>query len=403
LPDATVGLDEHGVLEWANEAAVRLFGWSAEDYVGRQVFELVHPADLDFVVLSFASVQAKEVGTYIEVRVKTATGWKLLEVIGANRLGQAGLDCLVFSFRDLTERRRWEVGRDNDAMFRAVVHNAASLLILCDAKGTIDAVSGAVARLLGLDPENLEGALLTELVRPQDKATVQMALQACQQLPPGWLEPVTVEVDLVSGDDRAVPFELTLVNLVGEPTTSGIVVTGHNITKLRGFQQALADLALKDPLTMLANRTVVDERLERELSLGQSVSVAFVDLDGFKTLNDSFGHHVGDLVLKEVADRLAAAVRHPDLVARYGGDEFVVIAAGELRPDIRHLCDRLSSAVSQPIRIADRLIGINATIGIAHSRPGDTPIDVLDRADRAMYASKTAQPRPSHQSQEIHI
>jgi len=131
--------------------------------------------------------------------------------------------------------------------------------------------------------------------------------------------------------------------------------------------------------------------------------VAFVDLDGFKTLNDSFGHHVGDLVLKEVADRLAAAVRHPDLVARYGGDEFVVIAAGELRPDIRHLCDRLSSAVSQPIRIADRLIGINATIGIAHSRPGDTPIDVLDRADRAMYASKTAQPRPSHQSQEIHI
>ena len=94
LPDATVGLDEHGVLEWANEAAVRLFGWSAEDYVGRQVFELVHPADLDFVVLSFASVQAKEVGTYIEVRVKTATGWKLLEVIGANRLGQADLDCL---------------------------------------------------------------------------------------------------------------------------------------------------------------------------------------------------------------------------------------------------------------------------------------------------------------------
>lgn len=386
LPDPAIAVDANGQLEWANRAAVGLFGYALEDYDGRCVFDLIHPDDLQFGLLSLTSLQNKDVGTLIEVRVRTASGWKLVELVGANHLDEPGLHCLLFTLRDLTERRRWELGRNDDSIFRAVVHNAASLLMLVDQDGTIRAVSGAISRQLGRDPESLEASDLLALVCEEDRSIARGALARCSEATTGQRQPVTVEAGLLDSTGQAVPFELTFVGLLDDPTVGGLVVSAHNITKQRAFQKALFDLARTDSLTLLPNRSAVDERLESLLSRGERVAVAFVDLDEFKPLNDRFGHHFGDQVLRAVAARLSATVRPTDLVGRYGGDEFVVIAP--------HVSDgialdrRLADAMSQPLKVDGHQVTVKATVGVADSSPGDTVTEVLVRADRAMYGLK---------------
>ena len=129
IPDCVLVLSGSGHVQWGNRAAERLFGRSLHDSMGFPALDLVHPDDLELVLRSFESVQRKEVGTLIEVRAKTPTGWRLLEVVGTpiNWRGEPG--AVLFSMRDLTERRRFEVARNKDATFRTVVQNLSLIHI----------------------------------------------------------------------------------------------------------------------------------------------------------------------------------------------------------------------------------------------------------------------------------
>ena len=164
LPDAVVVADGQGNLIWGNPAAERMFGVSTADIVGLSALELLHPEDHGLALASLESVQGKELGSPIELRVKSGTGWKLVELIGANVIGKPPIDGLVWSLRDLTDRRRWEVSTNDIERFRSLVHNSASILLLLDRSGTVESVSAAITRMLGHDQELVEGQLLDELV-----------------------------------------------------------------------------------------------------------------------------------------------------------------------------------------------------------------------------------------------
>ncbi|MDE3205568.1 MAG: diguanylate cyclase [Acidobacteriota bacterium] len=390
LPDPLVAIDGQGRLEWANRRAAAMFGQPRSTSIGRSVLDLVHPEDLHLALLTLDSLQSEDVSPLIEVRVQAPGGWRLLEATGANCLGVPGVDCLIVTLRDLTQRRRWEVGGNDDARFRAVVSNAPSALVLLGRDGTIQATSAAVTRLLGYHPAALEGTHLLDLVQPSDVQKVSDALSVCVSVPAGDQEPVTVEAGLLDTDGRPMPFALALADMTDDPTVPGIVVSAHNITKLRAYQNALADLALKDPLTGLANRAAVDSRLQSLLDHQRPTAVAFIDLDGFKGLNDRYGHHFGDEVLRAVAQRLSDTVRPSDLVGRYGGDEFVVIAP-EVGDEAR-LDRRLIEAMSHSVRVGERDTVIRASIGFTFTETGDTISSVLIRADRAMYGLKGNRP-----------
>ena len=199
LPDPTLVLDASVEVVWCNRSAEVLFGMTLDDARGRSGIEFLHPDDVQIAALSLASVQGKEVGTLLELRVRSTDGWRLVEVRGAP-LGELTVLCL----RDLTERRRWELAGDETAKFRSLLQNSATITMLLDETGTVLASSGALTRLLGHDQEVVEGAPLDDLSFP-------MTCPGCAKRSNGrcvtvWMEPQPAsESRCDCADSRANP------------------------------------------------------------------------------------------------------------------------------------------------------------------------------------------------------
>jgi diguanylate cyclase (GGDEF)-like protein/PAS domain S-box-containing protein len=195
--------------------------------------------------------------------------------------------------------------------------------------------------------------------------------------------------------------ELTLVNAAGDVVTllqssqlhrdddgtprfvSGI---GRDVTDLKVAQERLAHLALHDPLTRLPNRAAVMDRLRaQELSRTRG-AVLYIDIDGFKTVNDRYGHATGDAVLARAATRLRAAVRPDDLVGRVGGDEFVVVCEDVDGTTTSRVAERIVDALGEPFHVGEHLITVSASVGTAPL--DDDGVAALALADAAMYDAK---------------
>ena len=520
LPEAVVVVDPACQVLWGNRAAEEFFGRSLDSSLGMSGLDLVHPDDLEFALLSLVSVQQKNTGLPIEVRLRSTSGWRLAELVGAPISGSVD-GAVALSIRDLTERRSLEVASDDVAKFRSLVHNAATLMMLVSREGIVEAASGALARLLGQDPTVVTGAPLTDLVSPAGREVVRAGLTAAAHGPQGAAQASTVEVGLQHlSNGSAVPFELTIVNLLEDPTVEAFVVTGHDLSarvvvesELRStlsllsatldatgdgilvvdldgritsvnrkfaelwrlpqellatkvdataveyvlpqlanpevfaskvaelyarpeahshdvlrfldgrvyerysqpqyvdgeivgrvwsfrdstdrnrLEEQLAHQALHDPLTNLANQTLFRDRVGHALtrwdhSVG-NLAVLFLDIDNFKTVNDSLGHSAGDLLLVGVTGRLSQCLRVADTAARLGGDEFAVLLedAGS-EADVIAFAQRLLGAFKRTFTIEATEVSASLSVGIAFAAAGTTGDRLLRNADLAMYTAK---------------
>jgi diguanylate cyclase (GGDEF)-like protein len=183
-----------------------------------------------------------------------------------------------------------------------------------------------------------------------------------------------------------------IIALVAMALCAGFVLTRFTIAvrEQERVQAQLVHAARHDPLTGLANRAVLTDTLARRLPGADApVTVLYLDLDGFKEVNDQYGHDAGDAVLLASARRLSAAVRETDLVARLGGDEFVLLCPGVPADEAAQLAERILHDLAQPVSFRGHLLTVGASIGIAaHHEAGDGPDAVLRSADAAMYAAK---------------
>ncbi len=230
LPDCVLVLNGSGQVQWGNKAAERLFGRSLRDSIGFPALELVHPDDLELVLRSLESVQRKVIGTLIEVRARTPSGWRLLEVVGTPLGSSNESRAVLFCMRDLTERRRFEVARNKDATFRTVVQNSPDMTILLAQSGVVDSVSGALSRILGHDPEMIEGRELVGFVVEEDQPRFLASIHAASQGATA-SNPLRVRIRLTRHEiGEPIPFEFTFVNLLDDQTVGGFVVSAHDIT-----------------------------------------------------------------------------------------------------------------------------------------------------------------------------
>jgi diguanylate cyclase (GGDEF)-like protein/PAS domain S-box-containing protein len=518
LPDTVVVIDSACTVQWANRAAERLFSRSRAEAVGLSGLDLVHPEDLEMVLRSLVTVQDKEVGTSIEVRVRTATGWRLVELLGAPVPWL--LDgAILLTLRDLTDRRRYELAHGEEALVQSLVQNSAAVTMLVSPDGLIASVSGALIRLLGHDPDLVEQRPLAEIVDGPDRPALADALARAGRGATA-ANPVTVALRLRRhSGSQTVPFELSIVNLLDDPTVGGFIITAHDITARSvaelGLRNALSLLtatldatadgimvvnteggithsnrraaemwrfpegphsgasgvsmefvldqvarpeafranleeiyrqpeaesrdtlefkdgrlferystpqrvdgtvvgrvwsfrdvterkrledelsyqAFHDPLTGLANKALFQDRLQHAVArierTGAHLAVLFLDLDNFKTINDSLGHSAGDEMLGRVAETLVGCIRKIDTAARLGGDEFAVLVEDIAdHDDAVSLAQRILTAVRRPALVGTKEVSSTVSVGITFDRPGITSEQLLRNADLAMYTAK---------------
>ena len=291
---------------------------------------------------------------------------------------------------------------DSSDVFETFFDQARIGLALADLTKRYVRVNDTYAAMLGRSPEDLIGVSFAQVLHPDDRDD---DAEDTALLLSGEVASLQSEERYV-GADGGVTWVLHGVTVVRdrEGAPAWFAVSAQDITERRRAEQDLRELtavlteqAVRDPLTGLANRTLLEERLRtvlaRDARTGDATALLFLDLDGFKRVNDVHGHTVGDAVLRTVGQRLAATVRPSDTVARMGGDEFVVLVESAHDEGVQALVSRLSSALSAPVTVGSGAgaveIAVGVSIGVAVSVRGEAdPVTLLTRADEAMYVVK---------------
>src|SRR5207248_4582453 len=205
-----------------------------------------------------------------------------------------------------------------------------------------------------------------------------------------------LELEVRHASGRLCHAEMTMTNLLGNPSVGGIVLNTRDMSERKVLQDQLVHEASHDSLTALANRALFRDRVEKELRQNEvrqaKLTILFLDLDGFKEVNDSLGHAMGDVLLIQVAERLRSCVRPIDTVARLGGDEFAVLVADKSSErDGSVVADRIMRALRDPFKLEGREIYVGASIGIAATdHDVDDADHLLRNADLAMYRAKSS-------------
>ena len=257
--------------------------------------------------------------------------------------------------------------RENEMRAKAIVEHAGDAIFTVDANGMLRQVNAVGARLLGYEAVQLIGTPIRRYLR-------------------GDLVTGENKVYQIHGDDIAVALTVSPV----EGTTM-LTVVARDITLDKQRESALSYAAQHDALTGLANRAAFMDELQRVAASQEMATVFFLDLDGFKAVNDQWGHTVGDELLIAVSKRLVAALRTNDLGARYGGDEFVAIVFGleDNAASIR-FGQRLIEAIERPFQLGPHNVRISTSIGVVRVTEGLGAADLLRRADIAAYRAKAA-------------
>lgn len=281
--------------------------------------------------------------------------------------------------------------RRAEERFRALVQNAFDVITIIDAGGVIRYSSPSAASVLGYSLGELSGTTFLDLVHPDDARLVKDVLS---DLASRNGECVSAEWRLRQRTGPWRPVEAVGQNLLGDPHVNGLVFTIRDIGERKDLEQQLAHQAFHDALTDLANRALFRERVAHALKRNErdrgSAAVLFIDLDEFKTVNDSLGHSAGDRVLVRVAERLQECVRGADTVARIGGDEFAVLIEDlKSTQDALEAGSRAVASLAAPHRLEATEIVVGASVGVAVSTPGRQSAEELMRdADAAMYVAK---------------
>ena len=274
--------------------------------------------------------------------------------------------------------------RESERWFRSLVQETTELIVVVDPDSTVRYLTDAVLPALGYAPETVMGRKLVELAHPDDVAHLEQ---------------------MIASEPSGHAFECRFWSRAGawvflewahgvRPDAPGCILTGRNVTERKKLEQELRHQAFHDSLTGLANRALFENRLGHALEglrrRESGLAVVFIDLDDFKTVNDSLGHTVGDELLRAVGERLRYNLRGADTAARLGGDEFGVLLDGAATAQAASdAARRLIAALEPPFTIHGRHLSVSASLGIALASSGrETMEELMRNADLAMYEAK---------------
>jgi diguanylate cyclase (GGDEF)-like protein/PAS domain S-box-containing protein len=288
-----------------------------------------------------------------------------------------------------TRRPAGATGEFTDPYAASLVQSTTAFVSVVGADGRILMFNPALERATGWSSAEVVGQVFWDvLVVPHEVALARDCIE--RAMATGAAPPQEGEwLDRWGGRRRVSMLNGVLLDDTGRPYAMTCI--GFDVTEQRVAEAQLQQRAASDPLTGLRNRAALLTALRGELADTDSsgCGVLFCDLDGFKAANDTHGHQVGDLLLTEVAQRLTQASSSDDVVARYGGDEFVILARRSTSERVDRLRRRIGDAVCRPIDTPHGPVTLGISVGVAIGHPGDTSDDLIAAADRHMYGVKT--------------
>ncbi|MGD9704718.1 MAG: putative bifunctional diguanylate cyclase/phosphodiesterase [Acidimicrobiia bacterium] len=402
--EAMVLLDASGSISWANERAAKLFGLDRDGWIGRSPLPLVHPDDLELATEAMTDTLASTgVQIPIEIRIACADGtWALAEITGNSRVGDDAIDGVVLTIRRLGWREHWRelltmISR-GDELPHLLDRLARLALELLEVDAVLMAGGEHITRALPAtdtddDPPRLEcvpDTALSAALRGGEAIALDertgghwwCAPLGAGETPFGAIAVLFAQPNRPWSNDRRSLAELCRIMAI--------------IDQREGTLARLRHQAMHDALTDLPNRRALQERLAKAVVEGP-LSLLLVDLDGFKLVNDSLGHHAGDQLLAAVAQRLrtsAASEIDDPLVARLGGDEFAILVPGDAAAATA-CADVLVGSLDDPFHIDGRSLLATASIGVVHhagptgEEASEIAAALLRDADTALYQAKS--------------
>ncbi|MGV3551694.1 diguanylate cyclase domain-containing protein [Rhizobium sp.] len=372
-----------------NDAALAFYGYSAEEFLQLRLPDIRPekvPGEIEGMIVRFDDPTLPDTP---RLHLTKTGEWRIVKV-NARIIDFEGRPSILAAVFDMT--REHELQREVRATRSFLRNMVEGVPVAMFAK---DAVTGqfvfhnsAAERLLGVRRENAIGQTSMQVF---GEAEAQKFLEQDRLALDAGAGGITVDT-LIRHPERGERNIRMKKVVVSDGEADGrryILAVAEDVTEERLREAEIAHLASHDGLTGLANRWLFQQRLAETRHHGRGVAVHFIDLDGFKMVNDTWGHRVGDAVLTIAAKRMRELVREGDVAARFGGDEFAVLQSGVTAPGAaRALARRLVTALSEPYRVDGQICVIGASVGICLVRPDMTVEHIIEEADHALYVAK---------------
>ncbi|EPZ42456.1 hypothetical protein N007_14965 [Alicyclobacillus acidoterrestris ATCC 49025] len=381
-------------IQYANPACVELFGESSlEGLVGKSIFDYFHPDSVHLIENRIHEVE--QIGTKldtVEEKLVRRDGTVIDVDVTGITIRHEGKLAFLMMYHDISRRKRAEQAlRESEQKYRLIAENMHDLICLIDWDGRFIYASPSHTTLLGFPTKAYEGNFARDWMHKEDHPKIRSQLENAVRTQ----EPCMFEFRFRDIKDNWIWLEGKATPVFDhEGNFKHFLVVSRDITERKAYEEKLAHLAFHDALTGLPNRRLFRDRFKQAIKeaerYGRKMAVMYMDMDRFKSINDTLGHDVGDKLLKKFAQRVKDCLRNSDILARLGGDEFTVLLPEiEQEDDVVRVAQRILASIQQPWEIGEHVFETSSSIGIAfYPMDGTTRQELLRHADEALYSAK---------------
>jgi diguanylate cyclase (GGDEF)-like protein/PAS domain S-box-containing protein len=383
-------IQDDSVIKFVNSQMAQMIGYQAADLINRRFTDFIPTEYVEELMTRYNKRLAGEpVPPVYEIRLLKKSGEEIDVEINAGIIQYEGTPADLVFVRDITERKRAEEALEaSERRYRELVEDASDVVYTTDPDGYFTYVNSQAKKFTGYSEKELIGKLFTELISPEWRDRVQsFYLQQRDNL----VRNSTLEFPIItrSGDEKWVEQKTTML-IEGDQVT-GVQSIVRDITERKRVEEALREMATIDPLTSLYNRRRFSEFLAHEIDRNKryqtDLSVIMFDIDHFKNINDTYGHEEGDKVLKMFGARMKDIIRESDIIARWGGEEFMILAVNSDVKNAQVIAEKIRADIEAQHFTGAAKFTVSA--GVSQIEPDDDAACLIDRADKALYQAKS--------------